>query len=248
MRKPVSQIIFFLFLIPCISISAIPDQVNTKPVVLILLGSPGSGRATLAIKMSNTFSLPYISFAETLFACAKHEDDIGRRARECLKSTSSIPNDFFKDLLIQRIANHDCDGGFLLDGFPVTVDQAKELNQVLKERYQILVVSITVSEEYLITRTETRSYCKKCGRVYDLKYSPPQRANKCDLCYEELGQRLDDTPQNIKTNQLAYNKGAEPILKYFSSEHQLTEIDGERTIEDLFEDLKRLMNQKIAYQ
>lgn len=247
MKKQFLHIIFFLFLIPCITISAAPDQANPKPVVLILLGSPGSGRATLAIKMSNTFSLPYISFAETLFACAKQENDIGRRARECLKSTSSIPNDFFKDLLIQRITYRDCDQGFLLDGFPITIEQAKELNQVLSKRFQLLAVSITVSEDYLITRTETRSYCKKCGRVYDLRYSPPQRANKCDLCFEELGQRLVDTPQNIKTNQLAYNKSVEPILKYFANERLLAEIDGERSIEDLFEDLKRLMNQKLTY-
>ena len=233
--------LLILFICPMFGVDCAED----RPIILLLLGPPGSGRDALAVKVSSSFSLPYVSTADLLLDYSDDDSDMGRLTRECVH-TGCIPDDHLLRLISERISRSDCSRGFLLDGFPKTLEQARVLNGRFRHDYCVVPVYIRTSDAWLINFHEGRLVCKNCGRVYHLDRSPPQNAHRCDFCASELIQRHDDCPETLKRKTECYRDTILPLITYYSQEKLLVEIDGNRPFDDMFLDVKRLINSSKA--
>lgn len=233
----------FFWLVLVVSPVSAEDATKSRPLMLLLHGAPGSGRDALAVKVSSTFSLPYISTADLLLDYSDDETETGRFTRECL-NTGHIPDDLLLRLIAERIKRTDCSKGFLLDGFPKTAEQAKALKVRFSHEYRMVPAYIRTSDEWLITFHEGRLVCTNCGRVYHVDRSPPHHEHECDMCGYELIQRTDDCPETLKKRTETYRDTILPLLTYYSSEKMLVEIDGNRPFEEMFQDVKMLINSK----
>lgn len=243
--KPMQSLIKKVFLLLLLTSPSFAEEATaTRPIVLLLLGAPGSGRDALAVKVSSTFSLPYISTADLLLDYSDEESELGRFTRECL-NTGRIPDDLLLKLISQRIKRADCTKGFLLDGFPKTLEQAKALKVRFSQEYRMVPAYIRTSDEWLINFHEGRLICTNCGRVYHLDRSPPHQQDVCDFCGYELIQRNDDCPETLKKRTETYRDTIVPLLTYYTQEKMLVEIDGNRPFDEMFQDVKRLLNTKL---
>lgn len=240
MQSVLNQCLLFVLLVSPLYAE---ESVKSRPLILLLLGAPGSGRDALAVKVSSAFSLPYVSTADLLLDYSDEETETGRFTRECL-NTGHIPDDLLLRLISERIKHVDCSKGFLLDGFPKTCEQAKALKVRFSQEYHLVPAYIRTSDEWLINFHEGRLVCTNCGRVYHLDRSPPQHEHECDLCGYELIQRNDDCPETLKKRTETYRDTILPLLTYYSSEKILVEIDGNRPLEEMFQDVKMLINSK----
>lgn len=233
----------FFWLVLIVSPVMAEDTTKSRPLMLLLHGAPGSGRDALAVKVSSTFGLPYISTADLLLDYSDNETETGRFTLECLNK-GCIPDDLLLGLIAERINHADCAKGFLLDGFPKTPEQAKALKGRFGKEYCMVPAYIRTSDAWLITFHEGRLVCTSCGRVYHLDRSPPHNDQECDLCGYELTQRSDDCAETLKKRTESFRQSIQPLLNYYSSEKILVEINGDRPLEEMFQDVKRLINTK----
>lgn len=235
------QSLFYLLLF-CIltgQVSCTEDE-EMKPIILLLLGPPGSGRDVLAVKLTSSFSLPYISTADLLLDSSDEDSDTGHLTRESLQA-GNISDELLLRLISDRTKRADCSRGFLLDGYPKTAKQAQALKERFGVHFRVLPTYICTSDEWLINFHEGRLVCTNCGRVYHLDRSPPRNEEVCDLCGYELIQRHDDCPETLKKRTTCYRDSILPVLTFYSQQGQLVEIDGDRPLDEMFQDVKMLI-------
>lgn len=218
---------------------------SSKPVVILLLGPPGSGCGSLAVKISKTFSIPQLSAASLLQQHIQEETETGQKVRECLNTRGYIPDTLVLQMLHEDL-KRDCNmNGFLLADIPRTLEQAQELKKTLSDHYRLLALSIQISDETILLREEGRLVCQDCGRVYHKFFSPPELAMTCDHCKKGLIQRDDDTPENVRKKLTEYRTNTNPVLAFYSSEGNLREINGNGSFDETFEAIKECY---IAYK
>ena len=217
------------------------DQVNDeRPLILLLFGPPGTGRDALVVKLSNTVSLPYISCADLLLDESDDDTALGKKTRECLLVGKTVPDELILDLLKKRICHSDMTRGFILDGFPRSLEQAQLLQNTLSLTHRFFVASIRVTDDWLISDREARLVCTECGRVYHLQQSPPQNQAICDFCDSVLVQRDEDSQENVKKQCESYRQQMLPIIQFYSEKKLLVEVSGDRPFEDVLQELKTL--------
>jgi adenylate kinase len=215
----------------------VPDE---RPLVMLLFGPPGSGRDALAVKLSNTVALPYVSCADLLLDQSDDDTELGRKTRECLLAGEPVPDDVIQQLLKKRATQSDMAKGFVLDGFPRNLEQAKLLQDTFSRTHRFFVVSIRVTDDWIISQSEARLVCTECGRVYHLQQSPPQNQAICDFCDSVLVQRDADSQENVKKQCDSYRQRMLPIIKFYTEKGLLVEVSGDRSFEDVLQDLKTL--------
>jgi len=231
--------LFFCLILTCPALA--DESSEMRPIILMLLGPPGSGRDVLAVKISSAYSLPHIATADLLLDYSEDESETGRITRDCLNS-GSIPDELLMRLIADRVRRTDCLRGFLLDGFPQTLDQARALKAQFGIKFRLLPTYIRTSDKGLVNFHEARLVCTNCGRVYHLDHSPPQHEELCDLCGYELTQRNDDAPEHRQKLYEGYRSKVQPLLTYYSQEGLLVEIEGNRSFEQMFQDVRMLLN------
>lgn len=217
------------------------EENKDKPVILMLIGPPGSGRDLLAVRVSSSYSLPYIACTDLLLDYSDEDSEIGKEARRCLHTGAQIPDSLILKLISERAKNADCEKGFLLDGFPKSVEQATALKNGLGSQFRLLAVNIQSSDEWLINFHEGRLVCTNCGRVYHTDRSPPKNESECDFCGQELVRRDDDCAENLKVRSESYRATVLPLLAYFRQQGLLTDIDGTKSLEEMMQEVKALM-------
>ena len=211
---------------------------------LIMMGPPGAGKGTQAAKLVKKFSIPQISTGDMFRAAVKEGTELGKAAKACMDAGKLVPDEVTIGIVRERLAKDDCKNGFILDGFPRTVEQADALKKILGDMGKKLsqVVNIHVPAEDLIERAVGRRICKNCGATYHVKFHAPKNADVCDDCGGELYQRGDDNEATMKKRLSVYEASTRPLIDYYSGAGIYTEIDGRQPIDKVTEDLVNVLS------
>ena len=211
---------------------------------LLLMGPPGAGKGTQAAELVKKFQIPHISTGDMFRAAVKEGTELGKQAKACMDSGKLVPDEVTIGIVKERLAKDDCKQGFILDGFPRTVEQADALGGILDELGMKLtrVLNIHVPAEDLIERAIGRRICKKCGATYHVKFNPTKVESVCDNCGGELYQRKDDNEETMKNRLSVYEASTKPLIDYYTKADVYTEIDGRQPIEKVTEELVNVLS------
>ena len=185
----------------------------------VLLGPPGAGKGTQAVRLVEKYGVPQISTGDIFRKNIKEGTELGRKAQEYMNAGKLVPDELVVDLVKDRLQQDDCKNGYLLDGFPRTIFQAQQLDKFLEENGQKLdaVINLEVSYDALIARLTGRRVCKKCGASFHIVNIPPKQDGVCDVCGGELEQRKDDTKETAEKRIEVYEESTAPLIGYYTS-------------------------------
>ncbi|NLI70240.1 MAG: adenylate kinase [Firmicutes bacterium] len=213
-------------------------------MLLILLGPPGAGKGTQAEQISEKYNLLHVSTGEILREAIKKGMPLGIKAREYIDRGELVPDEVIVGVIEEKLESDGGANGFLLDGFPRTVAQARSLDGVLERKEKSIdgVILIDVDEEELVLRLTGRRVCRDCGDGYHVKFLPPQVRNVCDRCGGELYQRDDDNIEVVKQRMHVYREQTEPLIAYYKNNNLLARVDGTQDVEGVFRQISRLLD------
>ncbi len=211
---------------------------------IVLLGPPGAGKGTQALRIAKNHSIPHISTGDIFRRAVADETELGVRAKGFMNRGELVPDEVVIGIVKERLDEPDCANGFLLDGFPRTVAQAEVLEATLVKGGRELdsVLDIEVGRDSLIKRLTGRRTCRACGKVYHLTFEPPKLATTCDTCGGELWQRDDDTEDTVTKRLNVYDEQTSPLIDFYRQRGLLVEIDGEKNVDDVSSDVERLLS------
>ncbi len=197
---------------------------------IILLGAPGAGKGTQAEIICNHLNIPTISTGNIIREALKTGTEMGQKAKSYMESGQLVPDEVVIGIIKERLANDDCQNGFILDGFPRTIPQAEALDKmgIVIDK----VIDIEVPDERIVGRMSGRRVCEKCGASYHLDYKKPKVDGVCDSCAGTLVQRKDDHPDTVKARLEVYHNETEPLKSYYDKQGKLTVVEGQEKIED----------------
>jgi adenylate kinase len=206
---------------------------------VVLLGPPGSGKGTQAKFITEKFNIPHISTGDIFRKNIKEQTALGIKAKAFIDKGLLVPDEVTVEIVEDRVKEDDCKKGFLLDGFPRTVNQADALDQVLKNMGIALdhVINIEVSMEALVERLTGRRVCPSCGASFHVMLNPPKQESVCDYCSANLIQRADDNVDTVTSRLEVYIKQTQPLIDYYKERNLLSDIQGEQSIEKVLEDI-----------
>lgn len=204
---------------------------------LVLLGAPGAGKGTLAKDLVEAFNVPHISTGDMFREAVASGSELGKQVQHILSTGALVPDEIVNELVKERLAREDCKNGFILDGYPRTVQQASALDEMLKAMNQKLdaVLYLKVSEEVVVRRLTNRRICPKCGKIYNLLSMPPKKDEICDDCGTKLIQRDDDKEEVVRKRFKIYNELTAPLIDYYEKKGILIELDGDSNHQSLVE-------------
>ena len=197
---------------------------------LILLGAPGAGKGTQAEVICNHLSIPAISTGNIIRAALKAQTEMGRKAKDYIEKGLLVPDDVVIGIIRDRLAQDDCQNGFILDGFPRTVPQAEALDKMGVEIDR--VIDIEVPDERIAQRMAGRRVCAVCGASYHTLYKQPKEAGVCDSCGGALVQRKDDEAQTVLERLRVYHEQTEPLIAYYQAKGKLRVVEGQEAVAD----------------
>jgi adenylate kinase len=211
------------------------DKTSAKARILLLLGPPGCGKGTQAERLAKNYAIPAISTGDMIRAEIKAGTELGQTAKGVTASGALLSDDLVNQIVRSRLGQPDCQKGFMLDGYPRTVEQANFLGGLLKElkQPQPTVVHIDVPLEQLVARTCNRRSCPQCGAIYNLLSKPPKQAGLCDSCHIELQQRADDREETVKNRLANYERQTAPLIAYYQGQNYVR-VDGTGAPDDVF--------------
>lgn len=208
--------------------------------IIILLGPPGAGKGTVGEKLSEIFGLPLISTGDILRENVKENTVLGQKAKEYMEKGELVPDDIVVSLLMKRIEKNDCKDGFFLDGFPRNVNQAKMLEENLKED-NFKVIYLKADDEFLVERLSNRRICEKCGAIYHLINIPPKVKGICDRCGGKLIQREDDKEDVVRNRLKVYHKLTAPLLDYYENKKILFAVSAKKKLEEMVSEITGIL-------
>ncbi|MBC1349682.1 adenylate kinase [Listeria welshimeri] len=210
---------------------------------LVLMGLPGAGKGTQAEQIVEKYNIPHISTGDMFRAAMKNNTELGKKAKSFMDNGNLVPDEVTNGIVRERLAEDDAKNGFLLDGFPRTVEQAAELENILSDLGTELdaVINIEVDKDVLMKRLTGRWICRTCGKTYHEIYNPPKVAGKCDLDGGELYQREDDKKETVENRLNVNMKQTKPLLDFYSEKGKLHSINGEQDINDVFVDVEKIL-------
>ena len=210
---------------------------------ILIFGPPGSGKGTRAKKISKVYNIPHISTGDILREHLKRRTELGRKAEKYMKRGEYVPDDVVNLLIQDRLLRDDCKGGFILDGYPRTMQQVEALERILQELGSSIdvVLNLVVQESEIVSRLSARRVCPKCKMVYNLLTSPPKNEELCDRCKVRLVQRDDDKPEVIVNRIKVYHDNTKPLLEHYRKVSKVIDVEGEGSIESIFNRIRKLL-------
>ncbi|MFY9422959.1 MAG: adenylate kinase [Bacilli bacterium] len=210
---------------------------------LLIMGPPGAGKGSQAELIAKHYSIPHISTGDMFRKAISEKTPTGLLAKSYIDKGELVPDQVTTELVRGRLKEADARDGFLLDGFPRTIAQAGMLEEILQEEgIKIdLVINLVVEDDTLIRRISGRRICKTCGRTYHVDTKRPAKEGECDHCGGELFQRADDNEETVRNRLAVYYRETEPLLECYQAKGLLKNIDGEGSIEAIFEEVKAVL-------
>lgn len=212
---------------------------------LIFFGPPGAGKGTQAQRLVEDRAIPQISTGDILRAHRRAGTDLGKKAQGFMDEGLLVPDQLIIDMMGERLAQDDCNAGYILDGFPRTVPQAMALDDLLGKRGAKIdrVLVLQVPDTDIVDRIIGRRACKECGAAYHVEFRPPAKTDVCDACGGDLYQRADDTEDKVRVRLGEYSKNTAPVASYYSPRGVVRQIDGVGEIEEIYGRLTTAINE-----
>ena len=197
---------------------------------LILLGAPGAGKGTQATRLAEHYSIPHISTGDIFRANLKAETPLGLKAKEYMDKGLLVPDELTVDLVMDRISQEDCVNGYILDGFPRTLNQAAALDAKVAID---AAVDVEVPDEDIVKRMAGRRVCPTCGEPYHTEWKVPQKEGICDRCGSKLIIRKDDEPETVLKRLTVYHDQTQPLIDHYGKQDKLVAVDGTLSVEEV---------------
>lgn len=213
---------------------------------LVFMGMPGAGKGTQAAKLIDRYKIPHISTGDMFRAAIKEETELGMKAKSYMDRGELVPDEVTIGIVRERLAQPDCQEGFLLDGFPRTVPQAEALEEILQNLGKQLdhVIFLDVPKEELIERLSGRWVSPTSGATYHMIYNPPKVPGRCDIDGSKLIQREDDKPETVTKRLDVFMAQTKPLLEFYEAKGCLRIVDGTKSIDHVFQDIINIVEDK----
>lgn len=205
-------------------------------MIVVLLGAPGVGKGTQSENIVKKYSIVQISTGDILRNEVKNETELGKKAKQFMEKGELVPDELIIKMIENRIMQNDCAKGFLLDGFPRTIEQAMSFDKMLAQKNIILdnVIYIDVPDEEIIERLTLRRICPTCGAIYHLKNKLPRQDMVCDICGSKLIQRSDDVEETVINRLKVFKEHTKPLIEYYKKKGKLNSISGNGNVDEVF--------------
>lgn len=212
---------------------------------IVMLGAPGAGKGTQAAKISAKYNVPHISTGDIFRANIKDGTPLGKKAKEYMDQGMLVPDELVLDLIVDRLGKEDAKDGYVLDGFPRTIPQAKALDEALTKQGDKLdaAIDISVPDENIVNRMSGRRACLGCGATYHLVYAAPKTEGLCDVCGKDLILRDDDKPETVTKRLDVYHEQTQPLIDYYNTSGILKTIDGTIDINQVFNNIVAILGE-----
>ena len=197
---------------------------------ITIMGPPGGGKGTQAEKLSKILSVPHISTGAIIRNAIREKNRFGLVLEEYIKEGHLVPDEFVINMVSQRISEEDCKNGYILDGFPRTLPQARSMDENGIELD--FALNLVVADDVIVSRLGGRRECKVCAAVYHIEHNPPKKEGICDKCGGILITRSDDVPETIRERLNVYHEQTEPLIDFYKEKGVLVNVIGRDTIED----------------
>lgn len=203
---------------------------------IIMLGAPGAGKGTQAKLIAEKYAVPHVSTGDIFRANIKNGTELGMEAKKYMDQGLLVPDELTVKILLDRVAQEDCQNGYVLDGFPRTIPQAEVLDRALDEIGDKIdyAVNVDVPDENIIRRMGGRRACLSCGATFHVEHIPPKQEGICDTCGKELVLRDDDKPETVKNRLDVYHKQTQPLIDFYQAKGILRTVDGTVDMKDVF--------------
>ena len=213
---------------------------------IVFMGPPGAGKGTQAEKIVESYQIPHISTGDMFRKAIKDQTELGMVAKSYIDQGQLVPDEVTIGIVRDRLSEPDCAAGFLLDGFPRTVEQANALDEIMVSLATKIdyVINIDVDLNILKERLTGRRICKSCGATYHMVFNPPAVPGICDKCGGELYQRKDDNEETVGQRLDVYVNQTKPLLDYYSSTGNLVDINGQQSIDLVFAEIQAALGGK----
>ena len=210
---------------------------------IIMLGAPGAGKGTQAKMISDKYGVPHISTGVIFRAKIKNGTELGKEAKGYMDKGLLVPDELTVRLLLDRVAQEDCSGGYVLDGFPRTIPQAEVLDSELAKLGESVdaAVDVDVPDENIINRMSGRRACLSCGATYHIVNIPSKKEGICDVCGSSLVCREDDQPETVKNRLQVYHEQTQPLIAYYEAKGVLRTVDGTLPMAEVFEAIVKIL-------
>lgn len=203
---------------------------------IIMLGAPGAGKGTQAKMIAEKYNIPHVSTGDIFRSNIKNGTELGMEAKKYMDQGLLVPDELTVKILLDRVAQPDCEKGYVLDGFPRTIPQAEVLDKALTDLGDAIdyAINVDVLDENIVKRMSGRRACVTCGATYHIEHVPPKKEGICDKCGAELVLRDDDKPETVLNRLKVYHEQTQPLIEFYTAKGVLKTVDGTQDMQDVF--------------
>ena len=213
---------------------------------ILIMGAPGTGKGTMSQLIKEHYDVVHVSTGDMLRQAVENKTALGLKVQEYMSAGALVPDEVIHNIILERLAKDDIKKGFLFDGYPRTVKQAIDLDEILGKLNMNIdfIINLDVDVEILKERITGRRTCRNCKEIYHIKNMPPKVEGTCDLCGGELITREDDTLEALMNRLDEYYASTKPVIDYYEKTGLVHNIDGGRDANEVFEDIKAILGGK----